>query len=116
MAMHQTQHGVAATLQGYMEMGHRIATEATGIGNGAIGTEVVTTVLHLQEIAGAIASRTGRCKGLDVLRLHRLIGLARPSLRPKPSERDCMSLAFSLAPNTRSTPSILLTCSGFNWA
>ena len=47
----------------------RIATEATGIGNGAVGTEVVTAVLYLQEVAGAIASRAGRCKGLDVLGL-----------------------------------------------
>ena len=47
-----------------------VATEPAGIGNGAVGAEVVAAVLHLQEVARAVATRARRCKRTDVLRLH----------------------------------------------
>ena len=164
VAMHQSEHGVAATLQGDVEMGHKgttlmrtivdefvaeqvgfeaadavatdtlngiegsdqvdealasglaevtdidarqhnllatlfdglprlidqrgdggIATEPTSLGDGAVGAVIVTAVLHLQEIAGAVATRTTGGKRRDVLGLLYIVGhtaLACPATAP----------------------------------
>ena len=78
--IHTRQHNLFTALERcLLSLSHQrryagIATEPTGIGNGAVGAEIVTTILHLQEIARAIASRTTGCKTTDVLRLLRHIG------------------------------------------
>ena len=47
----------------------RVAREPTRIRYGAIGAEIVAAVLHLEEVAGAVATRARRLERLDVLRL-----------------------------------------------
>ena len=44
-----------------------VTATATGKRNGAIGTEVVATILHLEEIAGTVSTRARRGKAADVL-------------------------------------------------
>ena len=47
-----------------------IAAASTGNGDGTISTIIITSVLHLQEIASAVATRAARRKTLDVRCLH----------------------------------------------
>ena len=51
-----------------------VTASSTGKRNGTIGTEIITSVLHLQEITGTVSSRTGRSKTADILEFtsHRL--------------------------------------------
>ena len=75
--VHTRQHNFLATLTcsflglGYQRGDTGITAKAASIGNGAIGTEVVTPILDFQEIASTIAARATGRKSLDVLRLHR---------------------------------------------
>ena len=77
--VHARQHNLLAALaRGLFGLRHqrryrRVATEATGVGYGAVGAEVVAAVLHLQEVACAVAARTARGERPDVLRLLNII-------------------------------------------
>ena len=51
----------------YQRLNVRIAAEATGVWNGAIGAEIVAAVLYFQKVAGAVATRAAGRKRLDVL-------------------------------------------------
>ena len=51
----------------------RVARIASGKWNGAIGTIIIATILHLQEITGTVATRARRLEGLDFLRLHAIM-------------------------------------------
>ena len=78
--VHARQHNLLATLCGsLLGLSHQrsyrwVATESAGVGNGAVGAEIVATILCLQEIARAVAARARGRKSLDVLRLLPLPG------------------------------------------
>lgn len=78
--IHSRQHDLLATLTDCLfrlpspESDGGITTEAAGIGYRTIGTEIVTSVLHLQEITGTVATGARGCEGFDILRLLRLVG------------------------------------------
>ena len=65
----------------------RVTTETTCIGYGAIGTEIVAAILHLQEEARTVATRATGSKRLDVLRLHNIVLLRR---HPTPRVRKIL--------------------------
>ena len=46
-----------------------ITAPSTGKRDGTIRTEIITSVLYLQEITGTVSSRTGRSKTADILKL-----------------------------------------------
>ena len=64
-----TAFGCCLTGLRYNVFNFTVTTSSTGKRNGTIGTEIITSVLHLQEIAGTVASRTGRSKTTDILKL-----------------------------------------------
>ena len=73
--IHTRQHYFLATFPGcflsllYQRGNSRITAKPTGIRYGTISTEIVTTILHLQEITRPVSPRARWRKGLDVLRL-----------------------------------------------
>ena len=60
----------------------RVAAKATGKRNGAIGAEIVTSVLYLQEETCTVASRTAGSKGCYLLGLHCIVLMERVRTRP----------------------------------
>ena len=54
-----------------------IARQTACVGYGAVGAEVVTTVLHLEEIACAVAARTRRGERLYLARVHGVVLMQR---------------------------------------
>ena len=94
--IHTSEHNFLATfsssLPGLLHQGGNagIATETTGKGNGAIGAEIITAILNLEEISRAIAFGTTGSKSLDVFGLLGVIAMqstvtlaTRPGLREK---------------------------------
>ena len=72
----------------YQQSNARVPTESTGIRDCTIRTEIVTTILHFQEVTCTITTRTRRSKRFNIFRLYliilmqTLIGvLFRPCLR-----------------------------------
>ena len=71
--VHTSQHDLLSSLCSSLfslcheRCNRRITAEPSRIGNGAIGAEVVATVLHLEEIACPVAPRAAGRKAFDVL-------------------------------------------------
>ena len=63
---------------GYKRLDGGIAREAAGIGNGAVGAEIIAAVLNLEEVARAIAARAGRLETADVAGLDRMVFVQTP--------------------------------------
>ena len=73
--VHTGEHNLLATLLScFASLRHqrfyrRVSRKASGVGNGAVSTEVVAAVLYLQEIPRTVAARTAGCKTLNILGL-----------------------------------------------
>jgi len=45
-----------------------LATASAGKGDRAVGTEIIASVLHFQEMARTVVCRAGRGEGTDIFR------------------------------------------------